>query len=79
MKTWMRKRGDRVIITSGRYAGDFGTVESNVYQRTGDYPDEFHNGYRVMLDTEELVTVVAITSTSQRKTGLPARSRGSTR
>jgi len=34
MKTWMRKRGDRVKITSGKYAWQTGTVESNVYQRT---------------------------------------------
>ena len=33
------------------------TIEGNVYQRTVDYPDEFANGYHVMLDTEELVKV----------------------
>ena len=32
-------------------------VESNVFQRTVDYPDEWHNGHHVMLDTEILVTV----------------------
>ena len=32
-------------------------MESNVYQRTVDYPDEWANGYHVMLDTEEVVTV----------------------
>ena len=53
----MRRRGDRVTITSGRYAGHRGTVESNVYQKTVDYPDEWANGYHVMLDTEELATV----------------------
>jgi len=53
----MRRRGDRVKITSGKYAGHTGTVESNVYQRTVDYPDELHNGFHVMLDTEELVTI----------------------
>ena len=26
-------------------------------QQTVDYPDEFHNGFHVMLDTEVLVTV----------------------
>ena len=57
MKTRMRRRGDRVRITTGKYAGLTGTVESNVYQRRVDYPDKFHNGYHVMLDTEELVTV----------------------
>ena len=53
----MRRRGDRVRIISGKYAGHTGTLESNVYQRTVDYPDEWHNGYHIMLDTEELVTV----------------------
>ena len=37
--------------------GHTGTVESNVYQRTVDYPDEFHNRHHVMLDTGVLVTV----------------------
>ena len=54
---WMRRRDDRVIITSGTYEGYRGTVEANVYQRTVDYPDEWHNGHHVMLDSEELVTV----------------------
>ena len=57
MKTWMRRRGDRVRITGGKYSGHTGTIESNVYQRTMDYPDEWANGYHVMLDTEVLVTV----------------------
>ena len=57
MKTWMRKRGDRVRITHGKYAGRQGTVESNVHQRTVDYPDEFANWHHVMLDSEKLVTV----------------------
>ena len=57
MKTWMRRRGDRVTITTGKYAGHQGTVESNVYQRTADYPDEWQNGHHVMLDTEKRVTV----------------------
>ena len=54
---WMRRRGDRVMIITGKYTGQTGTVESNVYQRTVDYPDEFANGYHIMLDTEEVVTV----------------------
>ena len=49
--------GDRVRITTGKYAGHHGTVEANVYQRTVDYRDEWANGHHVMLDTEELVTV----------------------
>ena len=44
-------------IISGKYAGHTGTVESNMYQRTVDYPDEWHNGHHVMVDAEELVTV----------------------
>jgi hypothetical protein len=28
-----------------------------VYQKTVDYPDGWANGYHVMLDSEELVTV----------------------
>ena len=52
-----RRCGDRVTITTGKYAGRTGTVDSNVFQRTVDYPDELANGYHVMLDTEELVTV----------------------
>lgn len=57
MKTWMRRRGDWVRITTGKYAGHTGTVEANVHQRTVDYPDEWHNGHHVMLDSEKLVTV----------------------
>ena len=54
---WMRGRGDRVTITTGKYAGYQGTVESNVHQRTVDYPTELSNGFQVMLDTEEVVIV----------------------
>ena len=32
-------------------------MESNVYQKTVDYPDDWHNGHHVMLDKEVLVTV----------------------
>ena len=44
-------------ITSGTYEGHRGTVEANVYQKAVDYPDEWANGYHVMLDRERLVTV----------------------
>ena len=54
---WMRRRGDRVKIIRGKYTGQFGAVESNVYQRTADYPDEWANGHHVMLDTEKMVRV----------------------
>ena len=46
-----------MTITTGKYAGQFGTVKSNVYQRTVDYPDQRDNAHYVMLDTEALVTV----------------------
>ncbi len=49
--------GIGLTIISGTYEGQRGTVESNVYQRTVDYSEEWANGYHVMLDTEELVTV----------------------
>ena len=32
-------------------------MESNLYQRTADFPDELANGYHIMLDTEVVVTV----------------------
>ena len=54
---WMRRRGDRVKITTGKYAGLTGTVESKVYQRTVDYPDEFAHGFQGMLDSGKVVTV----------------------
>ena len=56
-KTWKRRRGDQVRIISGKYAGLTGPVEANVYQRTVDYPDEFANGFDVMLATGVLVTL----------------------
>ena len=44
-------------IITGKCARHTGTVESNVYQRTEDHPDEWFNGHHVMLDCGELVTV----------------------
>ena len=54
MNTWMRRRGDRVRITTGKYAGHSGTVESNVYQRTVDYPDDLNNGELVTVQWEQV-------------------------
>ena len=56
----MRRRGDRVRITSGKYSGYQGTVEANVCQRIVDYPGEWSNGYHVMLNTKALVMVKLI-------------------
>jgi len=56
MKTWMRRRGDRVTITTGKYAGHTGTIDSNVYQKSVDYPGEFSNVQQIMPDSEKLMT-----------------------
>ena len=53
----MRHRSDRVTITTGEYAGRTGTIKSNVYQRTVNHPGEWANGFHVMLDSDEPVTV----------------------
>ena len=51
------KRGDLVVIVSGRYEGHQGVVDSAVFQRTVDYPDEFAPGYHVVLEDGTVVTV----------------------
>ena len=51
------KRGDRVTITWGRYKGATGTVDSAVFQRTVDYPDNYAPGYHVILDGGQVITV----------------------
>ena len=51
------KRGDQVTIVSGRYAGLPGTIDSAVFQRTTDYPDEFSPGYHVIIDDDLVVTL----------------------
>ena len=51
------KRGDRVTITWGRHAGTSGVVDSAVFQRTVDWPDEYAPGYHVVLDAGPVVTV----------------------
>ena len=42
---------------TGKHKGETGTIESNVHQRTVDNPDDMTNGFHVMLDSDELVTV----------------------
>ncbi len=51
------KRGDRVTIISGHHEAVNGVVDSAVFQRTVDYPDEFAPGYHVVLDDGKVVTV----------------------
>ena len=51
------KRGDAVTIISGSHRGYTGVVDSAVFQRTVDAPDEYAPGYHVLLDTGPVVTV----------------------
>ena len=46
-----------MVIISGRYNGHSGTVDSAVFQRTVDYPDEYAAGYHVVLDDGPWATV----------------------
>ena len=46
-----------MTITNGKYTGRNGVIDSNVHQRTVDYPNDLSNGFHVMLDSGELVTV----------------------
>ncbi len=51
------KRGDRVVIISGHFAGSSGVVDSAVFQRPFDNPSEYVSGYHVILESEEVVTL----------------------
>ena len=51
------KRGDQVTIISGRYRGSQGVVDSAVFQRTVDYPEEYSAGYHVILESGLVITV----------------------
>ena len=51
------KRADRVRIISGKYAGATGSVDSKVFKRSVDYPEELGAGYHVVLDDAMVVTV----------------------
>ena len=50
------RRGDRVMIVSGSHKGATGTVESLVFQRTVDYPNDYAAGYHVVLGDGWMVT-----------------------
>ena len=45
------------IPISGRYQDSADVVDSAVFQRTVDYPDEYAPGYHVVLDTGQVITV----------------------
>ncbi len=51
------KRGDRVVIVSGQRSGVLGVVDSAVFQRTIDHPEEVSPGYHVVLPDDAVVTV----------------------
>ena len=50
-------RGDRMVIVFGKRAGVLGVVDSAVFQRTLDYPDDYSPGYHVILLDDAVVTV----------------------
>ncbi len=50
-------RGTRVRIIGDSRRGKTGAVDSTVFQKTVDYPDEFAHGFHVFLDDEEWVIV----------------------
>ena len=50
-------RGDRAVIVFGKRAGVLGVVDSAVFQRTLDYPDDYSPGYHVILVDDAVVTV----------------------
>ena len=49
------KRSDPVCIRWGRYADDVGFIDSAVFQKTVDNPDEYDAGYHVVLGDEKVV------------------------
>ena len=51
------KRGDRVVIVSGQRSGMMGVVDSAVFQRTIDHPEDVSPGYLVVLADNAVVTV----------------------
>ena len=46
-----------VRIHWGRYTGGTGIVDTAVFQKTADDPDDYAAGYHVVLDNERVVTV----------------------
>ena len=50
-------RGDQVRIVSGKHKGATGMIDSRVFQRSVDLPEEHTACYHVLLDSELVVTV----------------------
>ena len=51
------RRGDRVTVIYGRFAGHAGRVESTVHQKSIDQPDVPLAACHVILDTGQVVTL----------------------
>jgi ribosomal protein L24 len=51
------KRGDPVVIITGNCEGCQGVVDSAVFQRTADYPDDYSAGYHIVLGDGTVATV----------------------
>ena len=50
-------RGDRVQIISGKHKGATGTVDSNVFQRSVDFPIDHTPCHHVLLDNDLVITI----------------------
>ena len=55
-QTQFLRRGTRIIIVFGRYAGLIGTVEANVLEKSIDSSAGYTAAFRVLLDDGNLVT-----------------------
>jgi len=56
-QTRFMRRGTRIMIVFGRYAGMSGSVDSNVLHKLNDSPTEYTPALHVQLDSGDLVTV----------------------
>ena len=50
-------RGTKIRIVRGSYAKRTGTIDSKIYGRTVDHPDQMSIGYGVILDDGEWILV----------------------
>lgn len=50
-------RGDRVQIISGKFKGETGTVDANVFQRSVDLPKDHVPCHHVLLDSHLVITI----------------------
>ncbi len=50
-------RGDRVQIISGKFKGETGIVDANVFQRSVDFPKDHLPCHHVLLDNHLVITI----------------------